>query len=53
MGYREVQLVLGDVRFSSKGAARLSAPDPQGNYSALAQNLARNMIRNDPPKAKR
>lgn len=44
-GYREVQLVLGDLRFSSKGAARLSAPGRQGNDSPLAQNLARNMIR--------
>jgi pimeloyl-[acyl-carrier protein] synthase len=49
-GYREVQSVLGDPRFSSKGAARLSRPDQQGNHSALAQNLARNMIRNDPPE---
>jgi cytochrome P450 len=49
-GYREVQSVLGDPRFSSKGAARLSRPDQQGNHSALARNLARNMIRNDPPE---
>jgi len=34
-GYREVQLVLGDLRFSSKGAARLSAPDQRGNQLAL------------------
>jgi len=43
-------LVLGDPRFSSKGAARLSRPDQQENHSALARNLARNMIRNDPPE---
>lgn len=49
-GYREVESVLRDARFSSKGAARLSRPEQQGNHSALSQNLARNMIRNDPPE---
>ena len=49
-GYREVEAVLRDLRFSSKGAARLSRPDQRGNHPALTQNLARNMIRNDPPE---
>jgi cytochrome P450 len=53
-GYAEVNAVLMDpARFSSKGAARLSRADQQGDQSALARNLAHNMIRNDPPEHSR